>query len=37
VPGYAHQLELVDRALPGLPPDERGAILGGTAARLFSF
>ncbi len=37
VPGYAHQLELVDHALPGLPPDERAAILGGTAARLFSF
>ena len=35
--GYARQLELVDHALPGLAPDERAAILGGTAARLFSF
>ena len=27
--------ELVDHQLPGLPPAERSAILGGTAARLF--
>lgn len=34
-PGYAPQLELVDRYLPGLSSAERVAILGGTAARLF--
>lgn len=35
VPGYATTLELVDVHLPGLDPDERAAILGGNAARLF--
>jgi predicted TIM-barrel fold metal-dependent hydrolase len=36
-PGYKPQLGLVDRYLPGLPPEERAAIMGGTAARLFGW
>ncbi|HXM58948.1 MAG TPA: amidohydrolase family protein [Candidatus Dormibacteraeota bacterium] len=35
-PGYARTVELVDHQLPGLPQAERAAILGGTAARLFT-
>jgi predicted TIM-barrel fold metal-dependent hydrolase len=34
-PGYDRIAELVDHQLPGLPPDERAAILGDTAACLF--
>lgn len=37
VPGYGPQLELVDRHLPGLSENERAAIMGGNAARLFGF
>ena len=34
-PGYEPQLNLVDHYLPDLRPEERGAIMGDTAARLF--
>jgi L-fuconolactonase len=34
-PGYARTAELVDHQLPGLTPEEREAVLGGNAARLF--
>jgi L-fuconolactonase len=34
-PGYARMAELLDLQLPGLAADERAAILGATAARLF--
>ena len=36
-PGYGPQLGLVDHYLPGLHSSERAAIMGGTAAELFSF
>ncbi len=36
-PGYAEVLALVDHYLPGISPDERAAIRGGTAKSLFSF
>jgi predicted TIM-barrel fold metal-dependent hydrolase len=36
-PGYAPQLSLVDSYLPGLSAEERSAIMGGTALRLFAF
>ncbi|MGH3665617.1 MAG: amidohydrolase family protein [Egibacteraceae bacterium] len=36
-PGYGPQMELVDHYLPGLEEDERAAIMGGNAARLFGF
>jgi L-fuconolactonase len=36
-PGYAPQLSLVDHYLPGLTAEERAAIMGGTALRLFAF
>jgi L-fuconolactonase len=36
-PGYGPQLSLVDHYLPGISPQERSAIMGGTAARLFDF
>lgn len=35
VPGYGPQLELVDHYLPDLAPEERAAIMGDSAARLF--
>lgn len=37
IPGYAAMSEIVDANLPDLSPDERAAIFGGTAARLFRF
>jgi L-fuconolactonase len=36
-PGYEPQLRLVDHYLPDIAPNERAAIMGGTAARLFDF
>jgi predicted TIM-barrel fold metal-dependent hydrolase len=36
-PGYSEMLALVDHHLPGINADERLAIRGGTAARLFRF
>jgi L-fuconolactonase len=36
-PGYEPQLRLVDHYLPDISPQERSAIMGGTAARLFRF
>lgn len=36
-PGYSETLALVDRQLPALTAEERVAIRGGTAARLFDF
>lgn len=36
-PGYAKVLSLVDHLLPDISADERAAIRGGTAARLFGF
>lgn len=36
-PGYEPQLHLVDHYLPDIRPQERSAIMGGTAARLFRF
>lgn len=36
-PGYEPQLRLVDHYLPDISSDERSAIMGGTAARLFDF
>lgn len=36
-PGYAETLALVDHHLPAITADERLAIRGGTAARLFRF
>jgi predicted TIM-barrel fold metal-dependent hydrolase len=36
-PGYTEMLALVDQQLPGINADERLAIRGGTAARLFRF
>ncbi|MDQ4058763.1 MAG: amidohydrolase [Actinomycetota bacterium] len=36
-PGYEPQLNLIDHYLPELPEEERAAIMGGTAARLFGF
>jgi predicted TIM-barrel fold metal-dependent hydrolase len=36
-PGYAQVLSLVDHLLPGITADQRAAIRGGTAARLFGF
>jgi L-fucono-1,5-lactonase len=36
-PGYGETLALVDHHLPGITPDERLAIRGGTAAGLFRF
>jgi L-fuconolactonase len=36
-PGYEAQLQLVDHYLPDLTSQERAAIMGGTAARLFRF
>ena len=36
-PGYEPQLRLVDMYLPDIRPQERAAIMGGTAARLFRF
>ncbi|MBA2272935.1 MAG: amidohydrolase family protein [Actinobacteria bacterium] len=35
VPGYGPQLQLVDHFLPNLSPEERAAIMGNSAARLF--
>ncbi len=35
IPGYEPQLELVDHYLPNLTLEERAAIMGDTAARLF--
>jgi predicted TIM-barrel fold metal-dependent hydrolase len=35
--GYGDTLALVDHQLPGITADERAAIRGGTAARLFRF
>ena len=37
VPGYAKQLDLVDRLLPQISPQDRNLIRGGTAETLFSF
>ncbi len=37
VPGYPEQLALVDHYLPALSEPERAAVLGGTAASLFTF
>jgi L-fuconolactonase len=36
-PGYEPQLSLIDHYLPDIRPQERSAIMGGTAARLFRF
>lgn len=36
-PGYAEVLAVVDHLLPGLSPDQRDAIRGGTALGLFRF
>jgi L-fuconolactonase len=36
-PGYEPQLRLVDHYLPDIRPQERSAIMGGAAARLFRF
>ena len=36
-PGYEETLALVDHLLPGIPPDERDMIRGGTAMALFDF
>lgn len=36
-PGYGAVLSLVDRYLPGLTPEERSAVRGGTACSLFDF
>jgi predicted TIM-barrel fold metal-dependent hydrolase len=36
-PGYAQVLSLVDHLLPDITADQRAAIRGGTAARLFGF
>lgn len=36
-PGYGEVLSLVDRRLPGLTPEERSAVRGGTACSLFTF
>ena len=36
-PGYQEVLSLVDHYLPGLTPEERAAVRGGTALSLFDF
>ncbi len=37
VPGYGTQLSLVDHFFPEATPQERAAVMGGNAARLFGF